>query len=383
MSIMIKVLFVVPDLELGGAERHVVTLLPRLDPNRFQASVVCIGKEGQLFASLRDAGVSATALNRRKTQAAGALHDLVHLIRRESPDLVVCRGYNAEVLGRAASVLAGVKHCIVWVHQIGDVRPRGVLRGVLDSILDRWTTAYFGVAQAQRPYLTDELGFSAEKIHIIHNGVDVTNFETGDDRGVLAEFGWQNGEQVVGILAALRPEKDHATLLRAARIVINELPSARFLIIGDGKMRDHLEHLARELDIESHVHFTGSRTDVGRLLRAIDVFTLSSVTVECFPMALLEAMACGRAAVCTAVGGVAEIIDHGVTGYLVPPTDPTCLADRLISLLAEPQTCRRMGSAGRDRVEREFTLDRSVVDAQAAFERVLNGRRPSTEGVFL
>jgi glycosyltransferase involved in cell wall biosynthesis len=376
-----KVLFVVPDLELGGAERHVVTLLPRLDPMRYEASVVCIGKEGTLFAELRDAGIPATALNRRKSQAAVALRDLVTIMRRERPAVVVCRGYNAEVLGRAASVLAGVKHCIVWVHQIGDFQPRGMLRGVLDAIFDRWTAAYFGVAQAQRQYLVDVLRFSDDKIHIIYNGVDPAGCDVSEDRRVLAEFGWLSNEPVVGILAALRPEKDHETLLRAARIVIDVLPSARFLVIGDGKMRDRLELLARDLGIESQVHFTGSRTDVVRLLRAIDVFTLSSVTVECFPMALLEAMACGRAAVCTAVGGVPEIIDHGVTGYLVPPQDPAGLAERLIVLLTEPQTRSRMGVAGRERVEREFTLDRSVVEAQAAFDRVLAGRKPLKEEV--
>jgi glycosyltransferase involved in cell wall biosynthesis len=110
------------------------------------------------------------------------------------------------------------------------------------------------------------------------------------------------------------------------------------------------------------------------LLCAIDVFVLSSSTVECFPIALLEAMACARPAVCTAVGGIPEMLNDGKSGYLVPPKDPQQLATRLLSLLSDQPTARRMGRAGRDRVEAEFTLDRSVAAAEQAIEDVVFGR---------
>ena len=179
---------------------------------------------------------------------------------------------------------------------------------------------------------------------------------------------------MVGIVAALRPEKDHATLLRAARLRSTRCPSARFLVVGDGPTRSQLEALCSELAITSNVHFAGARDDVARVLRSIDVFALSSVTVECFPIALLEAMACARPAVCTAVGGVPEMIDDGITGYLVPPKDPQQFAARLLSLLSDPQAARRMGRAGRHRVEAEFSLDRSVAAAQQAIEDVVAGQ---------
>jgi glycosyltransferase involved in cell wall biosynthesis len=260
------------------------------------------------------------------------------------------------------------------VHNIGDPKRRSSFRTTVDRALTRWTSAYFGVAEAQRRYLADELGYPDDKIRIIHNGVDPALFDVNTDRGVLAEFGWAEGDPVVGILAELSPIKDHATFLRAARIVIDQMPRARFLVIGDGACRPQLEALCAELRIRSNVHFAGVRHDVARLLRAIDVFTLSSVTVECFSIALLEAMACARPAVCTAVGGIPEIINDGETGYLVPPKDPQQLAIRLVDLLSNPQTARRMGRAGRDRVETEFSLDRSVEAAQQAIEDVVMGQ---------
>jgi glycosyltransferase involved in cell wall biosynthesis len=344
-----------------------------MDSARFTASVICIGEEGDLFPVLPAAGVEARALHLRKRQAARALWELVALVRRTRPDVVVVRGYSAETLGRIAARICGVKHTILWVHNIGDAEPRGRVHTALDRALTRWTSGYFGVAEAQRRYLVDELGYPDEEIRIIHNGVDPRQFDFITDRGALAEFGFAEDDPVVGILAALRPEKDHITFLRAARHVVDVMPHARFLIIGDGSMRRPLESLCEELRITANVCFTGTRNDVARLLRAIDVFVLSSVTVECFPMALLEAMASARPAVCTAVGGIPEMINDGVTGYLVPRNDSQQLATRIMSLLSDPQTARRMGGAARDRVEAEFDLDRSVAKTQQAIEDVVNG----------
>jgi len=369
----IRVLFVVPALPVGGAERHLTTMLPRMDPARFTPSVICIGEEGELFSTLRAAGIEAAALRLHKRQAVRALIELVMMMRRTRPDVVVVQGYNAETLGRIAARIAGVKHTINWVHNASGLVQRGTVRRTVDRALTRWTSAYFGVAEAQRPYLVDELGHPDDKIRVIYNGVDLAQFRTSTDRGVLAEFGFAENDPVVGIVAVLRPEKDHVSLLRAARTVVDELTNARFLIIGDGPTRPQLEALCTELGITPNVRFAGSRDDVAGLLPAIDVFVLTS-TSECFPISVLEAMACARPAVCSAVGGIPEVIKDGETGYLVPPKDPPQLAARLVRLLQDPLTARRMGRAARARVEAEFDLDCSIAAAQQAIEDVVSGQ---------
>jgi glycosyltransferase involved in cell wall biosynthesis len=375
----IKVMFVVPALWVGGAERHLTTLLPRMDPERFAPSVVCIGDDEGLFTDLEASGIPCTALHRKKRQAVRALRELASAMRIERPDVVVVRGYSAETLGRTAAALAGVQHTIMWVHNNSTIRRRGIVHRTVDRFLDRWTSRYFGVAEAQRRYLVDELGFPGDKVRIIHNGVDPAQFDITADRSVLAEFGFAQDDPVVGILAGLTPVKDHATFLRAARTVVGKIPMAKFLVIGDGPARAQLEELTSELRITANVHFAGQRGDIARLLPAIDVFTLTSTT-ECFPMSVLEAMACGRPTVCTAVGGIPEMVEDGVTGYLVAPKDSRRLSERLVSLLSDPQVAPRMGRAGRARIEAEFNLDRSVEAAQRAIEdtvmrsRVLSGR---------
>ncbi len=370
----LRVTYVVPDLDVGGAERHVVTLLPALDRQRFSPSVICIGRPGALFETLPAAGIPARALHRRKRQLLGALLDLMREMRRTRPDVVITRGYNAEMLGRIAALLTRVPTTIVWVHDCGGLTPRTRVRRLADRILNPLTTACYGVAEAQRPYLTDELGHPASKVRIVRNGVDVSRPTPPADPVTAADLGIGPGAPVIGIVAALRPEKDHATLLHAARRVLDELPGARFLIVGDGPQRPELTRLAGELGIADQVIFTGTRDDVGELLAQLDVVALTSYS-ECFPMAVLEAMAAGRPTVCTAVGGVPELVVEGVTGHLVPPRDPAALARHLVALLRDRDGAREMGRAARARVEADFGFQRCVRDAETALERTA-GRAP-------
>lgn len=373
----IRVLFIVPDLRFGGAERHVATLLPRMDPHRFTASVICIGQEGDLLEAVSSAGLEAKALHLgKKRDAPRALRALVRHMRRTRPDVVVVRGYNAEMLGRIAALAAGVKHSIVWVHSTTGADGPYSMRSLAARPLVRWTNRYFGVAEAQRAFITRDLRCPPEKVQIIHNGVDPSLFDVEHDRGPLREFGIDEADPVVGIVAALRPEKDHANLLRAASQLLVDLPMVRILVVGDGPCRAKLEALCGELGITANVFFAGSRHDVARLLHAIDVFVLSSQQfTECFPISVLEAMACGRPVICTDVGGVREMISDGLSGYLVPPRDPQRLAERIKEVVSDPELARRMGQAGRKRVESEFTLEQSVRATERALESVVRTRR--------
>ncbi len=373
----IRVMYVVPVLSVGGgyggAELHVTTLMPNLDRSRFDAAVVCIGNETEFVGDLAPSGTRAVALHRNKRQMIGALRDLMREMRAFKPDVVITRGYNAETLGRIAAWLTHVPHNVVWVHNHGDIEPRGALRRFADRVLDRVTSAYFGVARAQIDYMVNDLKYAPDKIHIIYNGVDPDGFQWTDERGTVSDLGIGESDKVVGIFAWLRPEKDHENFLRAARLVVDRVPTAKFLVVGDGPMRPKIESLVRELDLADCVILTGARSDVPDLLRATDVFVLSSSTVECFPMSLLEAMAAGRPAVCTAVGGVPEMIEEAATGYLVPPRDPDVLADRLVRILSDSELARQMGHAARARIESLFSLRASVSATEHALDVLVLG----------
>jgi glycosyltransferase involved in cell wall biosynthesis len=363
----LRVLFVTPNLGVGGAERHIATLSPALDQSRFEVRVVCIKEPGPLFDAVTSAGVGALSLDSGTRQAPAALVRLVRIMRRFRPHAVITRGLNADILGRVAATITRVPAVIVWKHNTGHI-DRSALEIVSERLLGPVTDRYFGVAHGQVPYLTDELGWPREKIRVVHNGVDPDAFPYDPARRerppVAAELGIEEGDRVVGVLAVFRPEKDHATMLRAARVVCDRIPQARFVFAGDGPGRDELEALRAELGLTDRVLFAGLRSDVEDVLACMDVVALSSFTIECFPYAILEAMAMGVPAVCTAVGGLPEMIEDGVTGRLVPPRDPQALGAAIADVLSDEERRRAMGVAARRRLEEHFTLRKTASEAE-------------------
>ena len=211
-------------------------------------------------------------------------------------------------------------------------------------------------------------GFPESRVHVIPNGVDTRRFQPPvDAQATRRDLGIPLAAPVVGILAALRPEKNHELFLTAARRVTAEVPEARFVVIGDGPRRGPLEQLAEQLEIADRVHFLGNRSDVPEVLGAIDVLALTSHN-EANPVSILEAMSVGTPVVATDVGSVSESVDHFVTGFLTRPGDETELAERLIELLDEPLKARAMGDRGRRVVERCWSLESMVT----GYERLLD-----------
>lgn len=369
----LRVMFVMPDLNVGGAERHIANVVPRLDRTRIDAHVVCIKEPGAMFDTVRSAGIEAISLDcPRGADIPRAFWRLRRRVRSFRPDIVVTRGFNAEALGRLAVTGTGAAR-IVWKRNCGDLR-RSLKERVVDRLLDPFTDWYFGVAFGQVPYLINELGIDGAKIRIIRNGAQLDRFVPRDggprDATLAAEFGFSERDRVVGILAVLRPEKDHATFLRGARLVADRLPDSKFLIVGDGECRADLERLCGELGLADRTVFAGMRSDIEDMLGLCDLTVLTSYTVECCPNALLEAMASGVPSVCTAIGGVPEMIEEGVTGHLVPPFSPVALAEAIVRVLEPIDNAREMGRAARARAARHFSLERSVAEAQWALERV-------------
>lgn len=360
----IRVLFVVPTLSVGGAERIITKLLPAMDPTRFQVSLVCTGAEGELFAHLTSAGIEARALNAGgKWNAHRALLKLSQYVRHTQPDVVISCGAGTTVVGRLAALANKVKNQILWVHESVDVDRRNRLRSLTDLSLIPFTSRFLGVTNSQIAFMSKVRKYPTAKIRIIRSGVDGRNFTSPGGPDLPGQLSDRRGWPMVAMVARLHPVKDHDTLLSAAKIVLGSLPQTQFLIIGDGPRRGELEELCKTLGIEENVHFTGTLPDIDQLLPAIDVHVLSSHS-ESLPLAVLEGMACGKPVICTDVGGTSEIVEHGVSGYLVPPHDPTELALHLTTLLTNPALAAQMGAAAKSRVESEFTLEDSVAEIE-------------------
>lgn len=210
-------------------------------------------------------------------------------------------------------------------------------------------------------------GIEADRIETVHDGVNVSYIGKQPAIDLHATFWLPHGAPVVGNVAALVAHKGQRHLVAAASRVVREVPDARFLIVGDGELRETLERQIRSLGLERHVLLAGFRADVIGLQKKFDVFAMSSVT-EGLGSAMLEAMACGTPVVATRAGGIPEAIDDGESGLLVPPHDDEALADAIVTLLRDGELRRRIGATGRQRVMEEFSVDRMVDRTLAVYQ---------------
>jgi glycosyltransferase involved in cell wall biosynthesis len=219
----------------------------------------------------------------------------------------------------------------------------------------------------------------------VHEGIDVEHVLAAPPVNVHETFFLPHHAPVVGNVAALVPHKGQRHLIEAAHLVVQKLPDTRFVILGEGELREHLEHLVREHRLERHVLLPGFRLDVLGCIKGFDLFAMSSIT-EGLGTSLLDAMACSKAIVGTRAGGIPEVVDDGVTGVLVEARDHQAMADAILALLTNEPRRRAMEAAAFARVRERFTVERMVAQTADVYARVA-GRyhaadtaRPSEDG---
>ena len=367
----LRVLFVQTSMPVGGAETLLVNLVRRLDPRRFAPEVVCLKTPGPLGAELAAQGYPVHSGLLAGKYDLRVLPRLVSLLRQRRIDAVVTVGAGDKMFwGRLAARLAGVPVVCAALHSTG--WPDGV--GRLNRLLTPLTDAFIAVAEEHGRFLAEYERFPADRVRVIPNGVDTERFAPGLQTGVVREeLDLPPTTPLVGILAALRPEKNHALFLAVARRVLAQAPDTRFLVIGDGPERPFIERRAAELGLlaperpsHSAVRMLGSRSDVPTLLAALDVLVLTSHN-EANPVSILEAMSCGTPVVATDVGSVRDSVVEGETGYLAPAGDEATLARRVAALVQDPLHARSLGEAGRRRVVERASLGVMV----GGYERLL------------
>lgn len=212
-------------------------------------------------------------------------------------------------------------------------------------------------------------GIPDDRAVTVHEGIDLQHVAAAPPIDPHQEFWLPHGAPVVGNVAALVPHKGQRHLIAAAALVLREAPDARFIIAGEGELREALERQIRDLHLEKHVFLAGFRPDVLSLHKGFDLFVMPSVT-EGLGTSLLDAMACGKAVVATSAGGIPEVVVDGETGLLVPPRDDRALAGAIVTLLANPDRRAAMGRAGLARVRQRFSAERMVAETLGVYERV-------------
>lgn len=380
MSTRPLIVHVLYRLDTGGMERVVVSLI-NATHDRYRHAVIALTGFGAWRHQIEHAVTACVSLDKKPGKDWACYLRYWRALRALKPDLV--QTYNIGTLDLAPlSRLAGVRRLVHAEHGRDAADPDGEhptyrrLRRWMAPLIER----YVAVSPDLRTWLTQRVGIRSSRVTYIANGIDTTPFDVPRSRSgprrLLGDFA-PPGNVLVGNVARLDKVKDHASLLFAFKLLREESEqenaACRLIIAGDGPQRGELEQQIVRLGLTETVRLLGNRDDVAQLLAECDVFALSSIA-EGMPITVLEAMAAGLPVVATEIGGVASVIEAGVTGTLVPEGDPHALAAALRAYVADEGLRRRHGDAGRARVAAHFSL-RTMVSAYVALYDELLGRQ--------
>jgi glycosyltransferase involved in cell wall biosynthesis len=370
-EVPIRVVYCIDNMQVGGTELNAVRTAERLDRRRFSISVVCIRESGPLMARYKDAGIPVhtfpmtSLLGFRAVQQAVRL---VRLFRSERTDIVHSHDAYTSVYATMCARLAGVPGVIASRRSWHSPHLQGrIMRA--NRVAYRFADRVVGNSPSVSRLVESEGGVPASRIVTIPNFLDAEAFEpvsAAERRRLLDELGVPEGAFVVGIVARLSVVKDHRTLLHAVASLRPSILGLHCVLVGDGPERERIEGLAASLDITDIVHLAGERGQSPNLHALFDVSVLCSTT-EAFPNSVLEAMAAARPVVATAVGGTPDAVREGSTGLLVPPRDPSRLADAILRLYREPALRARLGAAGCAVARADYSADAVISQVEALY----------------
>lgn len=375
-----RVLYLIVDLTVGGAEDHLLSLARNLDKARFLPVVCCIGRKGPIGAEIEAAGVRVEELG--KLRKGGFDREVVPLlralIRRERIDLVHAHMYHANLYGRLAAFREGIP-AVISVHNTY-VRPK-ILRRFLNGWLARRTPFLLAGSEAIRDDIVKYDGVPPGKIHVIPYGVDAEKFHCAFSREEVREkLGLPKDRFIVGTVGRLEEQKGQKYLIEAAGRLRREGREATLLIVGSGREEDRLREQAMREGVGDAALFLGTRRDLPELFRAMDVFAFPSLW-EGFPIALLSAMAAGLPVIVTPVGGVPEVVEDGTNGLIVPAGDPAALAAAIRRVHEDPVGASVLGGAAEATIRNRYSHRTTARRIMEIYEQVLGpgagkGSRP-------
>lgn len=360
----------------GGPERQVLTHLKLVREQGVRPLVISFSGDGRSNETLElagQAGLDTACLDGSRPFDPRNVWALRSILVERGVGLLVSHGYKANVIGRLACWMAGVPKLAVSRGWTGE-NPRVRLYEKLDRLFLRLADRVVAVSDGQRRKILNA-GVTPAKVQVIHNAIALGDVP-GPDASLpgRASLGIPREALLVGTAGRLSPEKNHLGFVRAAAKVRESLPEAHFVVWGEGALRAELESEAARLGLSGRFHMPGFSRDVRRLFHELDIFVLPSHT-EGLSNVILEAFACSRPVVATAVGGNPEVVEDGVSGILTPAGDDAALARAVLTLAASPELRRAMGAAGFERVAGQFGFEAQTARYAALYRELASRGR--------
>ena len=376
-----RLLVVTESLGVGGTESHLIRTLPRLAASGWSVLTFCLTERGERAGQVEAAGVEVAAsprLARRKgsflrypAHVALATNKLYWLMRRWRPQIAHFYLPGPYLIGANVAIAARIPIKIMSRRSLSDYQRNWPLVAKLERRLHAKMDAVIGNSRAVVRQLIEE-GIPEPKVRLIYNGIEVS--PVLPDRNEARRALGLDSDTLVGVVIAnLIHYKGHRELVRGLSHLEQELPANwRILVAGrDHGIRTELEELAAARGISHRIQFLGEYSDIPRLLAAAD-FGLLTSREEGFSNVILEGMAAGLAMIVTDVGGKAEAVLHGETGFVVPPRNAKAIGDAILEMARNPEQRKRFGAAARKRVEKEFSIDKCVKAHADLYEEMLD-----------
>lgn len=362
-------------LDFGGLETLLVERINRMPAERYRHAVVCLTGYTDFASKITRPGVGLYALDKQPGLSLATHVHLWKLLRRLKP--TVLHTYNLSAIEYApAALLAGVPVRVNGMHGRDASDPDGSNRK--HNLLRRLMVPFYDCCYANSAdmlaWSRRAIGVSEANSCLLSNGIDADKFHPEGD--VVRPF--SPDAIVIGSVGRIQDVKDHATLVRAFVALRERMPAERsrlrLAIVGGGPLLPALQAQVEAAGIADVAWLPGARTDVASILRGFDVFVLSSIA-EGTPGSALEAMASGLPVVGTRVGGIPEVVEEGVTGALVAPSDPQAMAAALEAYAAAPGLAHAHGRAGRERVQRHYNMAAMVAAYQSLYDSLCERKK--------
>jgi len=355
-----RILFIIDSLGPGGTQRQLYYLVKEIDKRAFSVSVYNLGAEKDFYVEpIRRESVTLVTIPQRGKFDARCFFKLLRCIREESPHVVETLLFTADCYGRITAKLANVP---VILSSQRSVDLGSELRYLsVDKLLAGITSGFIANSEAAKSFLVKRVGVRSDKICVIHNGVTPDVVACEEDRcGIRKSLRIDAEDRVIGMIARYKFPKDHVTFLKMARIVLAKREKTHFILLGFGHLRPKIEEMAKQWQLSDKISFLECTREVCRIYSIIDIAVLSTLNESCSNV-ILESMAAGKPVIATNVGGNAELVEDGITGFLVDPEDADAMADKVAYLADNAHIAISMGAAGKKRIESRFSVAEMVV----------------------
>jgi len=370
----IRVAFVVHVMQVAGAEVLVRETVRSL-AGKITPTIFCLDAIGRIGEEMKQNGVDVVCFDRKPGRDWGVARRLARAIRERQIEIIHAHQYTPFFYSALAKPLCGFRPKLILTEHGRHYPDRvsSLRRAVNRLVLDRCADAVTACCRFSAEGLSRTDGFAGARIEVIENGIEVDDYTPAADRELAKHDAGLDGDRMHIIhVARHHPVKDQVTLLKGFAAAVPDLPRVDLLMVGDGPLRGELENLVVDLRIVDRVKFLGIRTDIPDLMRAADVFALTSLS-EAASLTLLEAMASGLPVVVTNVGGNPEIVRHEREGLLFTRGDAAGCAAAFRRFFTEPTFGEQLGAAGRVRALERYQLSRTV-DQYYQLYRRLAGR---------